>query len=196
MGLQENRYFIWVEPALIIRKSTDDQRSYILYNHISNFNIKNDNFKLITMEVSHHKSNYADYKHEYRIEYVKYLKNLYPESYNTDGGFSAIINAIKSTNENLILLYKNYSLAGAASYSIVDKKKSIDIGHIGVIEKRKKYGTCILKEIFRTAKVLQYSITATSNGYADDFYHSMGMKRMIDKPLGIYTIQPKYIGEL
>lgn len=195
MDLEENRCFAWVEPALIIKKALDDETSYILYNRISNFKIENDSFKLVTMEIPKYRSNYTNYKFEYKVEYVKYLKNLYPENYNTDNGFSAIIDAIKSTNENLILLYKNYSLIGAASYSIADKKKSIDISHIGILERRKGYGTIILKEIFRTAKILQYSITATSNGYADDFYHSFGMKRMVDKPLGIYIIQPKYIGD-
>jgi len=51
-----------------------------------------------------------------------------------------------------------------------------------------------MKDIFSYADIIKYSVTVTSNGYADDFYHSLGMLRMVDKPLGIYTIKPKHIG--
>jgi hypothetical protein len=105
-----------------------------------------------------------------------------------------MIDSIRSKNENLIMIYKNFSLVGAVSYTINDKKKSIIIDHIGVIERRHGYGTILMKEIFSLANILQYSITATSNGYADDFYHSLEMIRIVDKPLGIYTIKPEYIG--
>lgn len=191
----ETKYFKWIEPTLIIMKSIDDHTSYILYHKMSNFIIDDEPFKLITIELPKHKTNYNEYIYDYRIEYIKYLKNLYPESYNNDSGFSAIIDAIKSTNENLILLYKNYILVGAASYNINEKKKSIDITHIGVLERRRGYGTFIIHSILSLAKILQYSVSATSNGYADDFYHSFNMKRIVDKPLGIYIIQPNYIGD-
>jgi hypothetical protein len=194
--MEENKCFNWVEPTLIIMRSRDDHISYILYNKIINFSIGEEPFKMVTIEVPKHKSDYIKYIYDYRTEYAKYLKNLYPESYNTDSGFSSLIDAIKSTNEDLILLYKNYTLIGSASYSIIDKKKTIDVTHIGVIERRKKYGTFIMNSILSTAKILQYSVTATSNGYADDFYHSLNMKRIIDKPLGIYIIQANYIGDM
>jgi len=191
---EEIKYYKWVEPTLIIRKSIDNQTTYILYNRISNFKIDNDNFKIIIIDIPKYKSPYTDYINDYRDEYVKYLQNLYPESYKLDAGFSAIIDAIRSKNENLIMIYKNFTLIGAVSYDVVDKKKNIDIDHIGVLERRRGYGTIMMKEIFSFAKILQYSVTATSNGYADNFYHSFGMIRIADKPLGIYTIKPELIG--
>ena len=185
-----SRYYKWIEPTLYIQKSQYDQVAYVLYSSISNFKRDKDRLKLVTMEMPHCKSDYTGYITDYRIEYVKYLKNLYPKSYNDDSGFSSIIDAIKSRNEDLIILYKDYSLLGAASYSIIEKKNNIDITHIGILERRKGYGTILIKEIFRTAKILQYSMSATSNGYADDFYHAFGMIRSVDKPLGIYTMKP------
>ena len=191
---EEVKYFKWTEPTLIVRRSIDDQTSYILYNRISNFKINNDDFKLVIMDIPKYKSPYTDYINDYRDEYVKYLKNLHPESYNLDAGFSAMIDAIRSKNENLIMIFKNFSLAGAASYDIIDKKKNINVNHIGVLERQHGYGTFMMKEILSFAKIVQYSVTATSNGYADDFYHSLDMIRIADKPLGIYTIKPEYIG--
>jgi len=192
---EETKFFKWIEPTLIVMNSIDDHTSYILYNSIVNFKIGDEPFKLVTIDLPKHKSNYNQYIYDYRTEYIRYLKNLYPESYNNDSGFSAIIDAIKSTNDNLILFYKNYILVGAASYSITEKKKSIDVTHIGVIERRKGYGSIIMNSILSSAKILHYSVSVTSNGYADDFYHSLNMKRIVDKPLGIYMIQPNYIGD-
>jgi hypothetical protein len=144
-----------------------------------------------------YKSNYTDYINEYRDDYVKYLQNLHPESYNTNAGFSAMIDAIRSKNENLIMIYKNFSLVGAVSYTINDKKKSIIIDHIGVLERQHGYGTILMKEIFSLAKILEYSVTATSNGGdSDDFYHSLGMLRLVDKPLGIYSIRADVLGAM
>lgn len=193
---EENKCFNWVEPTLITMRSRDEHTSYVLYNKIINFSIGNESFKLVTIEVPKHKSDYIGYIYDYRIEYAKHLKNLYPESYNIDSGFSSLIDSIKSTNEDLILLYKNYILTGASSYTVIEKKKTIDVTHIGVLERRRKYGTFIMNSILSKAKILQYSVTATSNGYADDFYHSLNMKRIIDKPLGIYIIQANYIGDM
>lgn len=190
---EETRIFKWIEPTLIIMNSIDDHTSYILYNRIVNFKIGDEPFKLVTIDLPKHKSDYNQYIYDYRIEYIKYLKNLYPESYNNDSGFSAMIDAIKSTNDDLALLYKNYMLVGVASYSINEKRKSIDITHIGVIERRKGYGTIIMNTILSLAKISNYFVSVTSNGYADDFYHSLNMKRIVDKPLGIYIIQPNYI---
>jgi hypothetical protein len=50
-----------------------------------------------------------------------------------------------------------------------------------------------MKEIFNMAKILHFQLTATSNGYADDFYHALGMIRIVDRPLGLYRIMPEYI---
>lgn len=191
---EEAKYYKWVEPTLFVRKSINDQTSYILYNKIYNFKIDDDTFKMVTIELPVHKSEYTAYINDYRIEYAKYLKNLYPDSYATDSGFSAIIDSIKSLNDNIIILYKNYSIIGAVSYEINTKKQDISISHIGVLEKRKGYGTKLMKDIISLAEIIHYSVTATSNGYADDFYHSLGMLRLIDKPLGIYSIKPKYKG--
>ena len=178
----------------MIRRSMDDTTSFILYNRISNFKVDDNNMKLVSIDTSKYKSNHMDYINEYRDDYVKYLQNLHPESYKLDSGFSAMIDAIRSKNENLIMIYKNFSLIGAVSYTINEKKKSIIVDHIGVIERRHGYGTILIKEIFSIAKILDYSVTVTSNGYADDFYRSFNMIRIVDKPLGIYTIKPEYIG--
>lgn len=194
MDSQNTKYYKWVEPTLFIRKSINDQTSYILYNKIYNFKINNDIFKMVTIDLPVHKSEYNNYINEYRLEYVKYLKNLYPDSYSTDSGFSAMIDAIKSLKDNLIILYKNFSIVGSVSYEINDKRQEISISHIGILEKRQGYGTILMKDIFSLANIIKYSVTVTSNGYADDFYHSLGMLRLVDKPLGIYTIKPKYIG--
>ena len=191
---EEVKYFKWIEPTLIVRKSIHDQTTYILYNRISNFKIDNNNFKIIVMDIPRYKSPYTDYINDYRDEYVKYLQNLHPENYKLDAGFSAMIDAIRSKNEDLVMVYKNFSLIGAASYDIINKKKNINVNHIGVIERQHGYGTLLMREIFSLAKILEYSVTATSNGYADDFYHSLNMIRIADKPLRIYTIKPEYIG--
>jgi hypothetical protein len=194
---EEVKYYKWIEPTLIIRKSINDTTSYILYNRISNFKMNNDTIKLIMIDPPKYKSNYTDYINEYRDDYVKYLQNLHPESYSTNAGFSAMIDAIRSKNENLIMIYKNFSLIGAASYTINDKKKSITIDHIGVLERQHGYGTILMKEIFSLAKILEYSVTATSNGGdSDDFYHSLGMLRLVDKPLGIYSIRADVLGAM
>jgi hypothetical protein len=194
---EEIKYYKWIEPTLMIRKSMNDTTSYVLYNRISNFKINGDYIKLVLIEPPKYKSNYSDYINEYRDEYVKYLQNLHPESYKTDAGFSAMIDAIRSKNENLIMIYKNFSLLGSASYTINDKKKSIVIDHIGVLERQHGYGTILMKEIFSLAKILEYSVTATSNGGdSDDFYHSLGMLRLVDKPLGIYSIRADIIGAI
>lgn len=190
MTPEENiKYYKWIEPTLFVRKSINDQTSYILYNKIYNFQINNDVFKMVTVELPTHKSEYTSYITDYRMEYVKYLKNLYPDSYAKDSGFSAMIDAIKSLNDNLIVLYKNYTIIGAVSYEINNKKEDISISHIGVLEKRKGYGTKLMREILSLAEIMKYSVTATSNGYADDFYHSLGMLRIVDRPLGIYQIK-------
>ncbi|MCJ7637761.1 MAG: hypothetical protein MUO21_09760 [Nitrososphaeraceae archaeon] len=191
---EEVKYFKWIEPALIVRKSINDQTTYILYNRISNFKIDNDNFKIVIIDIPKYKSQYTDYINNYRDEYVKYLQNLHPENYKLDAGFSAMIDAIRSKNEDLVMIYKNFSLIGAASYDIINKKKNINVNHIGVMERQHGHGTLLMREIFSLAKILEYSVTATSNGYADDFYHSLNMIRIADKPLGIYTIKPEYIG--
>jgi hypothetical protein len=192
----QNSHFTWVEPKLVIRKSLNDQTSYLLYNRISNFNINNDNYKIVSIEVPKYKSNYSQYITDYRLEYAKYLKNLYPESYTTDSGFSAMIDAIKSFNDHVIFLYKNFILVGVVSYEILDKKKTITISHIGVLERRKGYGSVLMTEIFSLVKLLHYKVLATSNGYADDFYHYCGMIRIVDKPLGIYYMDPVYIKDI
>lgn len=189
----EVKYYKWIEPTLLIRKSLNDQTSYILYNRISNFKINGNDFKMVTIDIPNHKSEYISYITDYRLEYSKYLKNLYPDSYSTDSGFSAMIDAIKSINENLIILYKNYSIIGAISYDINDKRRDIIISHIGVLERRKGHGTLLMKDIFSLADIIKFSVTVTSNGYADDFYHSLGMLRLVDKPLGIYSIQANKI---
>lgn len=192
---EEIRYFKWVEPTLMIKKSVNDITSYILYNRISNYKVKNDSFKIVIIESPKYKSNYSDYINEYRDDYVKYIENLQPESYKKDAGFSAMIDAIRSKNGNLIMIYKNFVLVGAASYTINDKKKSIIVDHIGSIERNHGYGTSMMREIFSIAKILNYSVTATSNGgTSDDFYKSLNMKRIVDKPLGIYTLEAKDIG--
>jgi hypothetical protein len=189
------RYFKWVEPTLIIKKSNDDITSYILYNRISNYKIKNDSFKIVLIESPKYKSNYSDYINEYRDDYVKYIENLHPESYKNDAGFSAMVDAIRSKNGDLILIYKNFVLMGAVSYTINDKKKTIIIDRIGTIEKRCGYGKSMMMEIFSIASILHYSVTATSNGgTSDKFYKSLNMTRIIDKPLGIYTLEAKDIG--
>ena len=194
---EEVKYFKWIEPTLIVRKSINNTTSYVIYNRISNFKIDNDNIKLVLIDPPKYKSNYTDYINEYRDEYVKYLQNLHPENYNLDAGFSAMIDAIRSKNENLIMIYKNFSLIGAASYTINDKKKSITIDHIGVLERQHGYGTILMKEIFSLAKILEYSVTVTSNGGdSDDFYHSLGMLRLVDKPLGIYSIRADVLGAM
>jgi hypothetical protein len=194
---EEVKYYKWIEPTLIIRKSINDITSYVLYNRISNFKINGDSIKLVLIDPPKYKSNYTDYINEYRDDYVKYLQNVHPESYNKNAGFSAMIDAIRSKNENLIMIYKNFSLIGAASYTINDKKKSITIDHIGVLERQHGYGTILMKEIFSLAKILEYSVTATSNGGdSDDFYHSLGMLRLVDKPLGIYSIRADVLGAM
>jgi hypothetical protein len=194
---EEVKYYKWIEPTLIIRKSINDTTSYVLYNRISNFKINDDNIKLVLIDPPKYKSNYTDYINEYRDDYVKYLQNVHPENYNTNAGFSAMIDAIRSKNENLIMIYKNFSLIGAASYTISDKKKSITIDHIGVLERKHGYGTILMKEIFSLAKILEYSVTVTSNGGdSDDFYHSLGMLRLVDKPLGIYSIRSDILGAM
>jgi hypothetical protein len=192
---EDNIYFKWIEPTMIMRKSPDDVTSYILYNRIINFKINNDVFKVVVIEIPDRKSDYTLYIKDFRTKYVKYIETLYPENYNSDVGFNAMIDAIKSLNEDLIIIYKNYAIIGALSYDINDKQKDITIGHIGTIEREKGYGTILMKELFNTAKILEYSVTATSNGFSDDFYHWLGMKRIVDKPLGIYVIKSKYIGD-
>lgn len=192
---KENRFFKWIEPTLVIHRSLDDITSFILYNRISNYKIKNDLFKIVIIESPKYKSNYSDYINEYRDDYVRYLENLLPESYKKDAGFSAMIDAIRSKNGNLIMIYKNFVLVGAASYTINDKKKTITIDHIGSLEREHGYGTSMMREIFSIAKILNYSVTATSNGgKSDDFYKSLNMTRIVDKPLGIYTLEAKDIG--
>jgi hypothetical protein len=194
---EEVKYYKWIEPTLMIRKSMDDTTSYVLYNRISNFKKDNNYIKLVLIDPPKYKSNYTDYINEYRDDYVRYLQNLHPESYKLDAGFSAMIDAIRSKNENLIMIYKNFSLIGAASYTINEKKKSITIDHIGVLERQHGYGTILMKEIFSLAKILEYSVTATSNGGdSDDFYHSLGMLRLVDKPLGIYSIRADVLGAM
>lgn len=186
----ENKFYTWVEPKLIIQKSPDNKISYLLYNFIQNFKVKNDAYKIVKLEASLDKSTLSNYILDYRIEYVKYLKNLYPDSYSTDAGFSAMIDAIKSYKDNLIMLYKNFEIVGALSYDINDKKRIITINHIGVINRMRGYGSTLMNELYNVAKVIDYKISVTSNGYADDFYKFCGMIRVVDKPLGIYTIQP------
>lgn len=194
---EEVKYYKWIEPTLMVRKSMNNTISYVLYNRISNFKINNNTIKLVSIDVSKYKSNYTDYTNEYRDDYVKYLQNLHPESYKLDAGFSAMIDAIRSKNENLIMIYKNFSLIGAVSYTINEKKKTITIDHIGVIERQNGYGTILMKEIFSLAKILEYSVTVTSNGGdSDDFYHSLGMLRLVDKPLGIYSIRADVLGAM
>ena len=198
MDLQKvegTKYYRWTEPTLIIKK-LNDNTSYILYHQISNFKQNSDSIKIVSIEIPDRKSEYTDYIKDYRKEYVKYLENLRPEICKKDSGFNSMINAISYLNDNLIMIYKNFILVGAIAYDINDKSKDIIISHIGVIDRRKGYGTFLMKELFKTAKILEYSVTATSNGYADDFYHSLGMKRIVDKPLGIYNIKSKYIGDL
>lgn len=191
----ETRYFKWVEPTMIVRKSKDNVSSYILYHQISNFKINDDTFKIVTIELPNRTSDYTLYIKDYRTDYKKYLETIRPELCKKDSGFNSMINAIDYLNENLIMIYKNYSLIGALSYDVIDKKKDIIVSHIGVIERRKGYGTLLMKELFKTAKAMEYSITITSNGYADAFYESLKMRRIVDKPLGIYTIKSKYMGE-
>lgn len=192
-----DRYYKWIEPTLIIQKDRDNKTSYLLYNKISNFAIKEDKFKIVNINVDpKDKTEFSAYKTNYRLDYISYLKNLYPESYASDSGFSSALDAIKLINENLIMLFKNFTLMGAISYEISDKKKSIIISHIGVIEKRKGYGSVLMNELFSLAKILNYKIEVTSNGYADPFYHFCGMIRTVDKPLGIYTIKPDYIKDI
>jgi hypothetical protein len=192
----ESKYYKWVEPTLFIRKSQDNLTSYILYHQISNFKINNDSFKLVTIEIPIRASEYISYIKDYRKDYSKYLENLRPDICKKDSGFSSMINAIEYLNDNLIMIYKNYAIVGALSYDVNDKRKDIIVSHIGVIERRKGYGTILMKELFKFAKIMDYSITATSNGYADKFYQSLNMRRVVDKPLGIYNIKPKYIGDL
>jgi len=157
----ETKYYKWVEPTLFVRISKDNLLSYVLYHQISNFKINNDYFKLVTIELPIRASDYTTYIKDYRKDYSNYLESLRPDICKKDSGYSSMINAIKYLNDNIIMIYKNYSIVGAVSYDVNDKQKEIAVSHIGVIERRKGYGTILMKEIFKLAKLMEYSVTAT-----------------------------------
>lgn len=186
-----SEYYNWTEPTLIVQWTTDDKTSYILYNKISNFTKNDFYYKMVHINIDNDNTDYAIYKRNYRKNYLKYIKNLYLEVQLRDNGFSSILDAIKSCDENLIILFKEHVLEGALSYDINHKKKLITIGHIGVINKRNGHGTIMINEVFLLANILKYKVEVTSNGFADPFYESFGMIKISNKPLSIYTISPQ-----
>ena len=190
MVIENNEYYNWTEPKLIVQLTPSDKRSYILYNKISDFKRNNIPYKLVHIDVMNDTSSYITYKRNYRKNYITYLNNIFPDHCKSTSGYNAMIDAIKSCKENLILLFKNYTLVGALSYDIHDKKKLIIISHIGVVNKRRGYGTILMNELFNIADTLNYKTEVTSNGYADPFYEHFPMVCIIVKPLRIYSRPP------
>lgn len=186
-----NEYYNWTEPTLIVQKTPENKTSYLLYNKILNFVHNDFSYKMVHIDVMNDDSDFCSYKKGYRTNYLTYIKNLYLDVQLMDSGFSAILDAIGTYKENLILLFKEFVLEGALSYDINPKKKTIIISHIGVINKRSGHGSILMKELFSIAKILNYKVEVTSNGFADPFYESFEMERIVDKPLGIYSISPQ-----
>lgn len=176
-------------------------KTYLLYNHISDKQINGDAYKIVFFDIipgdipDDQKAKYRFMVADYREEYVDYLKTVYPKTYNSNNGISAMIDAIKNVNQNLICLYKNKKLVGALSYTIFGKIKKIDVDHLGVIEQCNGYGKILMIEIFKMAKIFNYDVTVTSNGFADGFYKKLNMIKINDKPLSVYKMFKKQLQE-
>jgi len=175
--------------------------AYILYDHITTKQRNGDSYKFMFFDIdspegtlNEQRKNHIFALSDYRESYVAYLKKAYPKSYSSDNGISAMIDAINCNHENLICLYKNKKLVGALSYTIYRKSKKIDIGHIGCIERNIGNGTMLMIEVFKLAKIFNYDVTVTSNGYADNFYTKLYMKHVSKQP-SLFKLSSKYIQE-
>ena len=76
-------------------------------------------------------------------------------------------------------------------YLIIYRKKNyIEVDHIGVVEQKCGYGTILMREVFKIAERLnRYPVSLTTNGYSNEFYEKMGMKRVNDKLPAVYELK-------
>lgn len=192
----------WFEGTLIVntkRDGSDFKVDYLLYNRKTNYQHDGNKYTFVFFDIPTYRVDDESHKRviHYRVAYSFYIKDdLYQHTFNKDNGISAIYDAICDVKSDLIVMYKNKKLAGALSYTIGSKSKTIDINHIGVVERNIGHGTMLVNEIFKLVKICNYTVKVTSNGYADDFYSHMGMTRIVNKPLGIYRIKPEHVKEI
>lgn len=98
----------------------------------------------------------------------------------SDTGIDGILSALGDFRDKVIVLFNdNKEILGAVSYFISKKYSYIEIDHIGVVERSKGYGTILMETVFGIAKeTKKRSVSLVSNGFANDFYEKLGMKRV------------------
>jgi hypothetical protein len=197
-----DKKYNWFEGTLTEntkRDGADFKVDYLLYNRKTSYQHDGDRYTFLFFDIPTYRLDDESHKRvtHYRVAHSFYIKDdLYQNTFNKDNGISAIYDAICDVKSDLIVMYKNKKLAGALSYTIGAKSKTIDIVHIGVVERNVGHGTMLVNEIFKMVKICNYTVKVTSNGYADDFYTHMGMTRIASKPLGVYRIKPEHVKEI
>ena len=106
-----------------------------------------------------------------------------------ESGISSLISALGDFRDHVIVLFNNKKILGAVSYYL-SKKNYIVIDHIGVVEQHQGYGSILMKAVFKIAdKLNRYPVSLTTNGYSNDFYEKMGMKRVNNKMPAVYELK-------
>jgi hypothetical protein len=128
---------------------------------------------------------YKNQNSKIRNKLIDKVKSTYNPN---ESGISSLISALGDFRDYVIVLFNNKKILGAVSYYL-SKKKYVGIDHIGVIDQHQGYGTMLMKEIFK----LGYPVSLTTNGYSNEFYEKLGMKRVNDKMPAVYEIKKEDI---
>lgn len=110
-----------------------------------------------------------------------------------ESGIGSLISALSDFRDNVIVLFNNKKILGAVSYYL-SKKNYVEVDHIGVVEQHQGYGTILMNEVFKIAnKLNRYPVSLTTNGYSNEFYEKLGMKRVNDKMPAVYEMKKEDI---
>jgi hypothetical protein len=106
-----------------------------------------------------------------------------------DSGVNGILSALSDFRSYVIVLFDNKKIIGAASYYISKKDNYIELDHIGVVERGMGYGTILVHAILKILPIYHKSkLTLVTNGYSNEFYEKLGMKRINDKLPAVYEL--------
>jgi hypothetical protein len=109
-----------------------------------------------------------------------------------DSGSDSILSALGDVRDYVIVLYVKNNIMGAISYYMNKRTKNVEIDHLGVIEQKCGYGTILIKEVFRIAKIhKKITVSVVTNGYSDGFYEKMNMIRANNHSPAVYELNLK-----
>jgi GNAT superfamily N-acetyltransferase len=128
---------------------------------------------------------YKNMKSKVRERLYKMVLKMYGSG---DMGVNSLLSAITDYKDHLIIMFVDNIIKGGISYYITKKSSSIEVDHLGIVDRGIGYGTMLMREIFNVAKSLGKAISLVANGFANDFYEKLGMYKVNDKIPTVYEM--------